>query len=149
MSKKLSFRGQIPPTQQEKINLATLNGKTGYRITKFQILSKTPGAVGVVEFVTKIYSRDQSGSIDANVEFTDGDLLAVAYYQDHTNTDLISSTDIIFDNEVFNQNIFVTVSDASGGTQPCNYYIELETVALSDIQSTQLTLKNLRTIASR
>ena len=31
----------------------------------------------------------------------------------------------------------------------CNYYIELEQTTLTDVQSTQLTLSNLRTIASR
>ena len=45
--------------------------------------------------------------------------------------------------------IFTIPQTTVTGTHETNYYIELETVALSDSQSTQLTLKNLRTIASR
>ena len=55
---------------------------------------------------------------------------------------------IVFDNEVFNQDIYINTA-ATTGTIPVNYHIELETVALSATESTQLTLKNLRTIASR
>ena len=133
---------------QEKINLATLNGKRGYKITKFQIISASPGATADVEFVCKIYSTSQT-AFPATVDFTEGDLLAVNYYQDDTSPNDTSSMDIIFENEIFNQNIFIYAEDAAGGTRPCNYYIELETIALTDAQSTQLTLKNLRTIASR
>ena len=38
--------------------------------------------------------------------------------------------------------------DASGNTVPGNYYIEVETMELSDVQATQLTLKNIKTITS-
>ena len=48
----------------------------------------------------------------------------------------------------FNQDIYVNITDISGSTVPANYYIELETIPLSDIQATQLTLKNIRTITS-
>lgn len=145
MSKTLSFRGKLDMGLQDKLNLATLNGKTGYKIKKFQIMSTTPG-VGNVEYVAKITSKDDSATISSGVDFTDGDILAVAYYQDKADTHYIDSTTVIFDNEVFNQNAFVYITDAAGGTLACNYYIELETVALTDIQSTQLTLKSLRSV---
>jgi len=149
MSKTLSFRGTLDMGVQQKINLATLNGKTGYKITKFQIMSTTPGLINHdVEFVCKIYSKKQT-DFPATVDFSEGDLLGVAYYQDHHQLYYTDSKTIIFDNEIFNQNIFIYCEDADGGTRVCNYYFELETIALSDIQATQLTLKNLRTIASR
>jgi hypothetical protein len=148
MSKTLSFRGILIDGIQQKINLSTLNGKRGYRITKFQIMQTTPGTADV-ELTAKIYSKDQSGSIDAPVDFSEGDLLGVAVYNANSAAfNYPITTNIIFDNEVFNQDIFIYAYDTVA-TASTNYYIELETVALSDTQSTQLTLKNLRTIASR
>ena len=148
MSKTLSFRGQLPIGIQERIKLSTSNGKTGYKITKFQILSSTPG-VGDVEFIAQIYKTNSLSNINTTPDFSNGSLLAVVYYQDDSSISHSSSTDIIFDKVMFNQDIFVNVSDANGGTKPCNYYIELEAMAITDIQSTELTLKALRNIASR
>jgi len=148
MSKKLTYKGQIPIGLQERIKLSTLNGKTGYKITKFQILSSAPGA-GDVEYIAQIYKTDASTNINTTPDFSNGSLLAVIYYQDHQSTAYPSSTDIIFDGVVFNQDIHINVSDAGGGTVPCNYYIELEAMSLTDIQATQLTLKALRNVASR
>ena len=148
MSKTLSFRGILTDSIQQKINLSTLNGKRGYKITKFQIIQVNPGT-DAVELTAKIYSKDQSGSIDAPVDFSEGDLLAVAVYNGNAAAfNYPINQTVIFDNEVFNQDIFIYAYDTIA-TASTNYYIELETVALSDTQSTQLTLKNLRTIASR
>jgi hypothetical protein len=150
MSRKISFRGNIPDGLQDKLSLATIDGKTGYRITKFQTFSMNPGDSEDVELVCKVFMKDQSGSISALVDFTDADLLAVSFYTSSSSAhgspeDMI----VIFDNEVFNQDIFVTATDNSGNTKGTNYYLELETVKLSEVQTTQLTLKNLRAITSR
>ena len=52
MSKrKISYAGKINMGTQDKINLKTNNGKTGYKITKFQVISTTPGATASVEYV--------------------------------------------------------------------------------------------------
>ena len=147
MSKKLSFKGSIiPAADEQRIKLATLDGKTGYRITKFQIISSTPG-VGNEENICQIHTRREGPS--ATVDFTNDSLMAVCFT---SNVNAVTSgyhETIIFDNKVVNQDIFISGTDAAGGTVPFNYYIETETVALSDLQSTQLTLKNLRNIASR
>ena len=50
---------------------------------------------------------------------------------------------IIFDNEIFNQDIYVTYYDASVG-QPINYYIELEVIPLDDAGAEYTTLKDMR-----
>ena len=50
---------------------------------------------------------------------------------------------IIMDNEIFNQDIYVTHND-NHASQNCNYYIELEQIKLSDVQSTSITLQSLR-----
>ena len=145
MSKTISYRGTLPMGEQNRIRLKTNTGKTGYKITKFQILSNTPGAASS-EFIAKITKTDQTGSIAATVNFTDADLLACAYLQENASVSVPQSETIIFDNEKFNQDIFINITDASGGTVECNYYIELETMALSDLETTYLTLQSIRTI---
>lgn len=146
MSRKISYKGQLPMGQQDRIKLATIKGKVGYKINKFQIISNTPGGSNA-EFVGQITKTDQTGSISAAVDFTNSELLAVAYLADRTTNEGSMET-IIFDNEKFNQDIFINITDTTGGTTPCNYYIELETMSLSDLESTMLTLKNLRTITN-
>ena len=148
MSKKLSFRGQIPMGVQERIKLRTMNGKTGYQITKFQIINKNP--VGTTaQHVCKIYAKDQTGSITDTVDFTETDLLACAALKTSSAVHYSTDTIVVFDNNVFNQDIFIYFQDTDGNTDPGNYYIEIETIELSDLQATQLTLKSLRQVASR
>ena len=146
--RKISYKGQIAMGLQDKINLKTNKGKVGYKITKFQIISRTPGTTGSVEFVAKIFDKDQSASISPVVNFTDSNLIACAFYQDRANASSNTET-IIFDNREFNQNIFVTIDDAESGTIPCNYYIELETMPLTDLETTKLTLQSIRQVTSR
>ena len=147
MSKTISYRGTLPMGQEERISLATIQGKIGYKINKFQIIGTTPGAANV-EYVAKI-TKVTDPNIGPVVNFTDADLLAVAYYQENTSSAVPMSEVIIFDNEKFNQDIFINITDASGGTVECNYYFELETMNLSELETTMLTLKSLRTVTSR
>ena len=148
MSKKLSFRGKIHDGVVERIKLSTLNGKTGYKITKFLVLGNDP-ADNSVEAVVKIYTKFQTTVTDT-FDFTESDLIAAIYNPTSNNINYDGRNIIIFDNAIFNQDIFLTYTDASGATSdPYNYYIELETISLTDIQATQLTLRNIRTISSR
>ncbi len=148
MSKILSYKGTLAIGDEERISLSTIKGKVGYKINKFQLISTTPGA-GDYEYVGKI-TKVKDPNIGAIVKFTDADLLGIVYYKGKLSANEPASTDtIIFDNEKFNQDIFVNITDAGGGTIPCNYYIELETMNLSDLEATMLTLKNLRTVYSR
>ena len=132
---------------EEKIHLKTKNGKTGYHIKKFQMLNNAPGT-NSYETIGSIYSKAQGSGADA-VDFSDSELLAVGYIMEGNEAHQPISEAVIFDNEVFNQDIFIGFSALSGSTTATNYYLELETIALSNIQATQLTLKNLRQIASR
>tara|TARA_R100000388_G_scaffold82414_1_gene61204 strand:+ start:411 stop:854 length:444 start_codon:yes stop_codon:yes gene_type:complete len=146
MSKTISYRGKLPIGEQDRIRLKTINGKVGYRITKFQVITTTPGAA-TTEMIGQIYKTDQTGNITTTVDFSDKDLLAMAYYQDGLTIDTTQNMTVIFDNEKINQDIFVNITDAAGTTVPANYYIELEAMALSDIESTMLTLQSLRTVS--
>ena len=136
-----TFRGLLADGAQDRIRLQTIKGKVGYKIVKFQIIQDEPGEQHA-EHVVKIYKTEQS-TIDNTVNFTDSDLLGVAYYQDHNEQHYVSSVDIIFDSEIFNQDIFITLADTEG-SQPCNYYLELEVIPLDDAGAEYTTLKDLR-----
>ena len=149
MSKTITFRGKLDAGLQEKLKLATNNGKTGYQVKKFQVIPVLPGTIST-EAVLKIYTKDQTGSIDARIDFSEGDLLAAVYFEENSSASYVGFFEnIIFDSEIANQDVYVTYQTGDGTTNQMSYYIELETVALTDTQSTQLTLKNLRSIASR
>ena len=148
MSRIISYKGTLAMGLEDRISLATIKGKVGYKINKFQLISTTPGA-GDYEYVGKI-TKVSDPNIGPVVNFTDADLLGIVYYKGKLSANEPASTDtIIFDNEKFNQDIFVNITDAGSGTIPCNYYIELETMELSELETTMLTLKNMRTVTSR
>jgi len=137
-----TFRGLLADGGQDQIRLSTIKGKVGYRIVKYSIIARQPGAQSQ-ESVVKIYKTEQS-TIDGVVNFTDSDLLAVGYYRDNSNDIYPQSLNIIFDTEIFNQDIFITHSDVGGGGNLCNYYFELEVIPLDDAGAEYTTLKDMR-----
>tara|TARA_Y100000593_G_C4067022_1_gene217238 strand:+ start:19 stop:465 length:447 start_codon:yes stop_codon:yes gene_type:complete len=139
-----SFRGLMQDGAIDTVSLRTNNGSTGYRIKKLSVIQNTPGTGQSVEAVIKIYKIPQTTATNT-VDFSDNTLLAVAYYQDNNGTAETSSVDIIFDNEVFNQDIYITHVD-SDGSVPMNYYIELEQIKLSLDENTVATLKDIKNI---
>lgn len=143
MSVIKTYKGKLNIGEQEKIHLSTNDGLTGYKINKFDIIGSTPG-VANAEYVGQIFLTDQSGSITSAVDFSNPDLLACAYLQDNSSSAVPTSNVIVFDMETFNQDIFINITDASGGTVPCNFYIELEQFKLDLNSSTYHTLKNIR-----
>ena len=143
MSKIKTFKGMLPIGEQEKIHLSTNNGLTGYRINKFEIIGNKPG-VGNAEYVGQIFLTDQTNNITNFVDFSNADLLAVAYHKEGSGTAEGFESKVVFDKETFNQDIFINITDASGGTVACNYYIELEQFSLDLNTSTYHTLKNIR-----
>jgi len=148
MSRTISFRGQLAIGVEERISLHTNTGQTGYQITKFQILSSTPG-VGNVELIAQIYKTQDVDNVNTTPNFDNNRLLAVAYYQDKADTHYIDSTTVIFDNEIFNQDVYINITDAGGGTIPCNYYIEMKQMPLALDESTVATLKDIRNAGSQ
>jgi len=147
MSRRISFKGKLAIGLEDRIKLSTLKGKIGYKITKFKIYPTTPHTADVA-LVCKIFKKSQTGNIGPTVDFTDSDMIGVASYEDKASSNYPTHETIVFDNEVTNQDIFVTMDDADSNTTPANYYIELEAMSLSDIEATKLTLQNLRTIVS-
>ena len=93
-----------------------------------------------------MYTTSRTGeppSVDALVDFDDPTLIAAVFYQDRANASSNTET-IIIDNQIFNQDCFVTLADADGNTLAGNYYLELEQVKLSENEATVATLKDLR-----
>ena len=143
MSKTISYRGTLDLGTEDRIRLKTIKGKVGYKITKFQLMSTTP-QTGPQELIGKI-TKVTDPNIGAVVNFTDSDIMAVAFNSTYS-SQVINTQTVIFDNEITNQDIFVNITDGAAGTVPCNYYIELETMDLSDLEATQITLKSIRTV---
>ena len=138
-----SFRGKLVDGGIDTISLHTNTGSIGYRITKFQIIHAEPGEQHA-EHTVKIYTIPQA-SADNAIDFSDNTLLGAAYLTNSATTGYPADQMIIFDNMTFNQDIYVTHEDTVG-SQPCNYYIELEVVKLALDENTVATLKDIRNI---
>ena len=138
-----TFRGKIADGIQDTIVLHTNNGATGYRIKKFQGIGAEPGTTGM-ESTLKIYKVKQS-AVNNAVDFSDQTLLGVCYVTDNAGRQLDVSSAVIFDEEVFNQDIYITHEDTLG-SEACNYYIELEQMKLDLNENTVATLKDIRNI---
>ncbi len=139
-----SFRAKIAHNTQQTVSLHTNDGSIGYRIKKLEVISSLP-ATQTQESVIKVFKIDGK-TIDETIDFSDNTLLAAAYFEGHSNSTNFGGRVIIFDNEVFNQDIYVMCFDASGGSQPINYYIELEMIKLDIGENTVATLKDIRNL---
>jgi len=126
-----------------KIRLSTRDGKTGYKIKKFQAIGTSPSGT-TQESTLQCFSALEdplSFTASATIDFDNPLLLGVVYYETNSTTADFGGTTIIFDNKVFNQDIFV--SHASGGDS-VNFYLELEQVKLDLTEATVATLKDMR-----
>jgi len=135
-----TFRGQMVADAQDTIVLHTNDGRTGYRIVKFQILPRDIGTQAG-EHVVQIWKVEQT-SISAGIDFSDNTLLAAAVFLHEANTYYPHDFYSIFDQEIFNQDIYITHTDTQSNV--VNYYIELEQVDLDLNESTVATLKDIR-----
>jgi len=144
MSRIISFRGKIADLAQDTIVLHTNNGSIGYRVVNFKIMSSAPG-VDLQESVVKIFKIPQT-AVDALVDFSDNTLIAVAYLETHGEPWYTDSDQIFFDNEIFNQDLYLTHKDVAVGTA-INYYLELEQMPLDLNENTVATLKDIRNLA--
>ena len=136
-----SFKGTMKSGAQEQIHLSTIKGKVGYKIVKFAIMGRTPGA-NSQECIVKVFNQLQS-AIDGVVEFVYSDLLAAAIWFNKSTIDYPVSEQVIFDLEVFNQDIFVTAIDLEDAAS-VNYYLELEVIPLTDEGAEYTTIKDIR-----
>jgi len=151
MSKRLSFRGKLGSGDQDTIVLHTISGKVGYQIKKFQIISETPVTSGVSEHVVLVWKVEQTSvpsAGDTKIDFDDNRLLAAGTWCGSDNPIYQSTEQVVFDNEIFNQDIYITHRNADGD-DAVNYYIELETMDLAIDEQTVATLKDIRNTGSQ
>ena len=142
-----TFRGTLAMGVEDQISLHTNDGSTGYRIVKFQLISTTP-ATGDNEYIGKV-TKMPDNNISTSVDLSDQKVLAVNYYVSGRYTSETQNSLVIFDQDIFNQDIYVNITDGTGGTIPCNYYIELEQIKLDLNENTVATLKDIRNIKSQ
>tara|TARA_Y100000310_G_C19954713_1_gene478452 strand:- start:20 stop:445 length:426 start_codon:yes stop_codon:yes gene_type:complete len=136
-----TFRGKIVKGNSDTIVLHTNNGSTGYRIVKFQVMGTSEDEN--YESTIQVWSVPTTAVL--GVDFSNQELLAAILYGDSNATGTTSSQTIIFENMVFNQDIYVTFESAAASAD-INYYLELEQVKLDLNESTVATLKDLRNV---
>ena len=136
-----TFRGLLKDEQQDTIVLHTNDGSIGYRIVKFLVIG--PDESETAEATIKIYKVEQT-TINGTIDFSDNTLLAAALYQQNaTGQTYPVDAVVIFDNEIFNQDIYISQKGGASSAK-INYYIELEQVKLDLNENTVATLKDIR-----
>jgi len=139
-----TFRGLLADDAVQTISLHTINGSMGYRIVKFEIISSNPGTKDMEAYVTisKIPFTPAT-----TIDLSDQTILAVGYWHQAGNIAYPDSDHkILFDKEVFNQDIYIGCNDVQGN-DGMNYYIELELVKLDLNENTVATLKDIRNVS--
>jgi len=139
-----TFRGLLADGGQDRIRLQTIKGKVGYKVIKFQGFPNLPATVDQ-ESLLLIWKKEQTSvpTSAPSVNFTDSDLLAALYYVGMSGTYGYSADLVIFDNEIFNQDIYITHTEGVAAFN-FNYYIELEVIPLDDAGAEYTTLKDMR-----
>ena len=138
-----TFRGLIVDGGQDKINLHTGDGAMGYRIIKFELFPAKFGYFDQKSTVT-IFKIPQTTSPSSLVDFSESTLLGASCLStDNSEANPLNIT-TIFDQEVFNQDIYLAHNDAHSDANPVNYYLELEQIKLSDNENTVATLKDIK-----
>tara|TARA_R100001594_G_scaffold76520_1_gene111140 strand:+ start:57 stop:521 length:465 start_codon:yes stop_codon:yes gene_type:complete len=137
-----SFRGNLKDGEIQELNLRTNNGKTGYRIVKLELFPAKFGYFDQKSTVT--ISTTEPAAASSLVNFSDADLLGASCIStDNSEANPLNLTSV-FDHVKFNQNIWIAHNDAHGDQNAVNYYLELETMTLSDNETTVATLQSLR-----
>jgi len=123
-----TFKGKLEVGQQDQIYLHGGEPAQGYKIVKFKIISNKPYDAAD-EHIVQIWKIRQA-SVSPLVDFDDDALLGVAIINsDSAGYRYASTSTIIFDDTVFNQDIYVTGANTDG-TSAVNYYIELKQVTM-------------------
>tara|TARA_Y100000310_G_scaffold304946_1_gene344608 strand:- start:42 stop:491 length:450 start_codon:yes stop_codon:yes gene_type:complete len=140
-----TFRGLLADQGQDRIRLSTKKGKIGYRIVKFQLFPAGSTSTFSYESFGSIFKVSQTSvPADGVPDFSNGHLLACGYYTQHGSGAIYpEDLNVIFDNEIFNQDIFITHSN-SESSAAINYYLELEVTNLTDNAAAVSTLRDIR-----
>jgi len=143
-----TFKGLIADGVVDIISLHTNNGSMGYRITKFNLITNNPGGANA-EHVVKLFTVPQplwgdTPADDNKIDFSNQELLGVGLATNAaTGYTSFYNERIIFDNMIFNQDIYVCHHE-NHSSEAVNYYIELEQVKLDLNENTVATLTDIR-----
>ena len=141
-----TFRGLLANGASDRIQLHQNDGSMGYRIVKFQVMA--PDSSENIESTVKIYKVQQTAITDT-IDFSDNTLLGAAIItQSAGSTQYKFHQMVIFDGEIFNQDIYVTLAGGDYSSS-INYYIELEQMILDLSESTAASLKDIRNVYSQ
>ena len=141
-----TFRGLIADGAQDTIVLHTNDGSIGYRIVKFQLLAIDGNTA--YEGTVQIFKVNQA-TVPTEIDMSDQTLLAAAVLQQSIDTQGGFIDTVIFDQEIFNQDIYIVHDEKSAGAgNAINYYIELEQMSLDLNANTVATLKDIRNTAT-
>lgn len=134
-----TFRGLMAHDTQDIINLHTNDGKTGYRIVKFDVIPYDPRGTSS-EGVLKIYTKSQTGTDDF-IDFSNQNLIGAAFVENNSSDAYFGGKTIIVDDAIFNDDIYITCQISN---DTCNYHIELEQVSLNSNETAVATLQSIR-----
>jgi hypothetical protein len=137
-----TFRGFLTDGQQRKIRLSTKKGKIGYKVINLQLFPQRFGSIDQKSTVAiwKVKQTSASNQLD----FADGNLLGGAVLSTDNSENNPLNSIVFFEQEVFNQDIFITHLDAHGDNSGCNYYLELEAFNMTDNAAAVSTLRDIR-----
>jgi hypothetical protein len=144
-----SFRGLMLKDEKDTISLHTNTGSTGYRIVKFELFPFDIDGSSSMEDLVQVWKTEEAAdAATEDCDFGDNRLLAAGYYVRSLSGSApyiatIAEAQTVFDNEVFNQDIYVTFNSGQTGAK-INYYIELEAMKLDLGDQTVATLKDIR-----
>jgi hypothetical protein len=137
-----TFRGFITDGAQDTIVLHTNDGSIGYRIVKFQLF---PARFGVKDQESTVSIWKTPQTVFTNeLDFNNQILLGAACLSTDNSEANPLNSNVIFDREIFNQDIYVVHLNAHADNEGVNYYIELEQMKLDLNENTVATLKDIR-----
>ena len=137
-----TFKGRIADEGIQRIRLSTNDGMAGYKVTKFEGVGDAPGT-NAYEGVLQLFSVEPSAAA-STVNFDDPTLMGICIIAGNAASfNYPYSQIVIFDNVKVNQDIFVTYVNTVG-SEPGNFYVELEQMKLDLNEATVATLKDMR-----
>jgi len=146
-----TFKGLIQDRTQKKLRLSTNNGLTGYKIKKLVLFPQFIGsstAGSEYESLLNVYTVEQTTTTGISTNYDNPTLIASATYFSEVSGSpayiIGSNTDLVIDNKIVNQDLYIVHENFHGDNAAINYYIELEQFKLDINQATVATLKDMR-----